>query len=66
MEYYEDITLKSGGELEKLQRVEDDAYELKEIVTREDESTSLEPHEMKQEVVKTFLEMTLWGEMHED
>ena len=30
IEYYEDITLKSGGELEKHQRVEDDAHKLKE------------------------------------
>ena len=45
MKYYEDITLKSGGELEKLQRVEEDAHELKELVAREDESTSLESNE---------------------
>ena len=54
MEHKEYITLKSGGELEKLQRVEDDAHELKELVVREDESTSLEPHEMKEEVAETF------------
>ena len=40
VEHKEDITLKSGGELEKLQRVENDAHELKELVVREDESTS--------------------------
>ena len=40
MEYYEDITIKRGGELEKLQRGDDDAHELKELVAREDESTS--------------------------
>ena len=40
MEYYEDITIKRGAELEKLQRVDDDAHELKELVAREDESTS--------------------------
>ena len=67
MEYYEDITSKSGGELEKLQRVEDDAKELKELVAKkEEESASPEPNEMRKEVVETFLEMTLWGEMHEE
>ena len=34
VEHKEAITLKSGGELEKLQRVEDDAHELKELVVR--------------------------------
>ena len=66
MEYYEDFTSKSGGELEKLQRVEDDAHELKELVVREDELTSPEPHEMKEEVVDIFSEMTLWGEVHKE
>ena len=45
MEYYEDITLKIGKELEKLQRVEDDTHELKELVARKDESTS--PNHMR-------------------
>ena len=62
-----DITLKSGGELEKPQRVEDDAHELKELVTREDEPTSPESHDTtKYEVLKTILEMAPWGEMHEE
>ena len=66
MEHKEDITLKSGGELEKLQRVEDDAHKLKKLVAREDESTSPEPHEMKEEVVETIPEMAPWGDMHEE
>ena len=53
MEYYVDITLKSSGELEKLQRVEVDAHELKELVAREDESIPLEPN-VRKEVVETF------------
>ena len=66
VEHKEDITLKSGGELEKLQRVEDDAHELKELVVREDESASLEPYEMKEEDVETIPGMAPWGDMHEE
>ena len=66
VEHKEDITLKSGGELEKLQRVEDDAHELKELVAREDESTSSKLYEMKEEVVETIPEMAPWGDMHEE
>ena len=63
MEYCEDITLKRGGELEKLQRMEDNVHELKDLVLKENESTSLKPYDMiRHEVVKTILEMTLWGE----
>ena len=73
MENHEDITLCSGGEVEelieveKLQRVENDAQTSKDLVEKEEEeSTSPESHEkIKDEVVKTILEMTLWGEMHE-
>ena len=66
VEHKEDITLKSGRELEKLQRVEDDSHELKELVVREDKSTSPKPHEMKEEVVETIPEMAPWGDMHEE
>ena len=56
-------------ELEKLQKVEDDdAKTLKDLVEKEEkESTSPESYEkVKEEVVETFPEMTLWGEMHEE
>ena len=67
IEYYEDITLKSSGNLEKLQRIEDDAHELKDLVVKEKEPTSPKPHEIiRHEIVKTILEMTLWGEKHEE
>ena len=59
METYEDFILNNGGELEKLQIVEDDAYKLKELVAREDESTSSDPNEKKEEVVEPFPEMTI-------
>ena len=58
--------MKNDGELEKLKREESDANELKELVVKDEASTSLEPHEMKEEVIETFWEMTLWGEMHEE
>ena len=45
--------------------MEDDAHELKELVVKEDESTSPKPHEMK-EVVEAFPEMTLCGEAHKE
>ena len=32
--------------------MEDDAHELKELVVKEDELTSPEPHEIKEEVVE--------------
>ena len=56
------ITLTNGGELKELKRERVDVDELKELVTKEEEdSTSLEPNEMRKEVVET-----LWGEMHEE
>ena len=56
------ITLTNGGELKELKRERVDADELKELVTKEEEdSNSLEPNEMRKEVVET-----LWGEMHEE
>ena len=42
-----------------------DAKVLNEIAVKENESTSLEQKEMKNEVEKTILNMTLWGEVHE-
>ena len=45
--------------------MEDDAHELKELVVKEDESTSPKPHEMK-EVVEAFPKMTLWSEVHKE
>ena len=48
--------------------MKNDAQTSKDLVANEEEeSTSLESHEkIKDEVVKTILEMTLWGEMHEE
>ena len=67
MDNKEAITLRNGGELKELKREEVDANELKELVKKEEEeSTSPEPNEMRKEVVETFLEMILWGEMHEE
>ena len=68
MSYNEEITSRGNEELETLQRVESDAQTSKELVAKEEkESTSLESHEkIKDEVVKTIPEMTLWGEMHEE
>ena len=67
LNYNEDINLRNIGELEKFKRVEDDTQELKDLVVKEDESTSSESHEMiREEVVKTILEMTQWGEIYED
>ena len=47
---------------------DDDAETLKDLVEKEEkESTSPESYEkVKEEVVETFPEMTLWGEMHEE
>ena len=47
---------------------DDDAETLKDLVEKEEnESTSPESYEkVKEEVVKTFPKMTLWGEMHEE
>ena len=65
LNYNEEITLRENEELKKLKREEYDAKELKDLVTKEEEeSTSLEPNENKEEVVETIPEMTLWGEMH--
>ena len=65
--YNEEITSRGTEELEKLQKVEDDNAETsKDLVEKEEkESTSPELYEkVKEEVVETFPEMTLWGEMH--
>ena len=67
--YNEKINSRGNEELEKLQKVEDDdAKNLKYLVEKEEkESTSPESYEnVKEEVVETFPEMTLWGEMYEE
>ena len=67
--YNEEITSRGTEELEKLQKVEVvDAETSKDLVEKkEKESTSPESYEkVKEEVVETFPEMTLWGEMHEE
>ena len=54
----ENITLRSNEELEKPQRVENEANELKALVVMEDEPTSPESHEKtNDEVVKTIPEI---------
>ena len=65
--YNEEITSRGNEELEKLQRVENDAETSKDLVAKEEkESTSSESYEkVKDEVVKTMSKMTLWGEMYE-
>ena len=67
LSYNEEITSRGNKELEKLQRVENDAETLKDLVAKEEkEPTSSESHEKtNDEVGKTMSEMTLWGEMHE-
>ena len=62
----EAITLMSSGELEELIREQVDANELKELVAKENEPTSSEPNEKREEVLKTFLDMTLWGEVYKE
>ena len=56
---------RSSPTFEEPKRVEMDAKVLNEIATKENESTSLEQKEMKNEVEKTILNMTLWGEVQE-
>ena len=47
--------------------MENDAQTLETLVVREDESISPKSHEkIKDEVVKTILEIAPWGEMHEE
>ena len=67
LSYDEEITSRGNEELEKLQRVENDAQTLKDLVAKEEEeSTPPESHgKIKDEIVKTMPEMTLWGKMHE-
>ena len=52
---------------EPIREKENDAKELKDLVVKDEESTSPEPHEKtNDEVVKTIPEMTLWVPMHEE
>ena len=67
LSYNEEITSRGNEELDKFQLVENDAQILETLVVKEDEPTSPESHEkIKDEVVKTILEMAPWGEMHEE
>ena len=67
LHYNEDITLRNDKELEKLQRVENNAQEWKALVAKEDELTSSESNERtREEVVKTISEMAPWGEMYQE
>ena len=64
LSYNEEINSRGNEELEKLQRVENDGENSKDLVAKEEKkSTSLESYEkVKDEVVNTMPEMTLWGE----
>ena len=65
--YNEEITSRGNEELKKFQIVENDAQILETLYVKEDELTSLESHEkIKDEVVKTILDMAIWGEKHEE
>ena len=67
LRYNEEITSRDNEELENFETVENDAQILETLVVKEDGPTSLESYEkIKEEVVETFSEMTLWGEMHEE
>ena len=67
LSYNEEISSRANEELEKLQRVENDAQTLKDLVVKEYEPTSLESHEkIKDDIVKTTSEMAPWGEILEE
>ena len=67
LSYNEEIISRDNEELEKFQIVDNEAQILETLVVKEDESTSLESHEKKNdEVGKTMPEMTIWGEMNEE
>ena len=57
---------ESLPKLEEPNRVEVYAKELHQLVGEEKESISLELEDMRKEVEKTILEMTLWGDVHEE
>ena len=68
MKNYEDITLRSGGEVEELneiEEVEEGDEELVEKVKNEEESTSSKSEE-KNEEVETIPEMTSWTFVQEE
>ena len=67
LSYNEEIISKDNEELEKFQTVENDVQILETLVVKKDEETSPESQEkINDEVVKTILETTPWGEMHEE
>ena len=68
MENHEDITLRSRGEVEELnevEEVEEGDEQLVEQVKNEEESTSPEPKE-KNEEVETIPKMTSWAFVQEE
>ena len=66
LNYNEDITARNNEELEKITKVEDETQNLRVLVVKEDELTSLESHTMiKYEVLKTIPKMAPWSDMHE-
>ena len=67
--YNEEIASRCNEELEKLQKVEDDDAETSKDLVEKEEKESISPEsyeKVKEEVVETFPDMTLWGEMHEE
>ena len=67
LSYNKDITSRNNEELDKLIKGDDDAQDLKAFVIMEDEPTSPKSYDtIKDEVLKTILEMALWGDMHEE
>ena len=66
LSYNEEIISRGNEELEKFQTMENDAQTLETSLVKEDKPTSPESHEkIKDEIVKTILEMVPWGKMHE-
>ena len=65
--YNEVSTLRSKEKLEKITRGDDDVQDLKALVVMEDEPTSPKSHgTTKEEVLKAILEISPWGDMHEE
>ena len=63
----EEENLSDNEELEKLQRLKNDAQILRTLVVKDDQPTFPKSHEKtNNEVVKTIREMATWGEMHEE
>ena len=71
LSYNEEITSRGNDELKEFQIVENDVKILETLAVKEDDPPPPPPpilqNHMKmarEKFVETFLEMTLWGEMH--